>query len=64
MSSKRKDRVASKDGDGATAAGGELHQSAGGLHPNAIKLRGAPTETLFTKPDAQNRRCIRFCIRG
>ena len=31
---------------------------------NAIKLRGAPTDTLFTKPDAQNSRCIRFCIRG
>ena len=40
MSSKRKDRVDSKDGDVATGAGGELHQSAGGLHPDLTTNQG------------------------
>ena len=40
MSSKRKDRAFGKGGADTTAAGGELHHSAGGSHPNLTTNQG------------------------
>ena len=42
MSTQRKARDGEKVSDGTTAAGGELHQAAGGKHPDLTTNQGLP----------------------
>ena len=56
MSTQRKARDGEKVSDGTTAAGGELHQAAGGKHPDLTTNQGLPV--------ADNQNSLKACARG